>query len=55
MHFLCDAIDLKQSVEGTMKVLGKSLKTILDEVHFIVNLCSFSHLWFHRQALTSPR
>ena len=22
--FLCDAIDLKQSVEGTLKVLGKS-------------------------------
>ena len=34
MHFLCDAIDLKQSVEGT-------LKTVLDEVHFIVNLYSF--------------
>ena len=31
MHFLCDAIDLKQSVEGT-------LKTVLDEIHFIVNL-----------------
>ena len=34
MHFLCDAIDLKQSVEGT-------LKTVLDEFNFIVNLYSF--------------
>ena len=42
MHFLCDAIDLKQSVEGTLKVQGKSLTTILDEVHFIVNLYNFS-------------
>ena len=39
--FLCDAIDFKQPVEGTLKVLGKSLKTVLDEVHFIVNLYSF--------------
>ena len=31
MHFLCDAIDLKQLEEGT-------LKTFLDEGHFIVNL-----------------
>ena len=42
MHFLCDAIDLKQSVEGTLKVSGKSLTTVLNEVHFIVNLHSFS-------------
>ena len=42
MHFLCGATNLKQSVEDTLKVLGKSLKTILDEVHFIVNLYSFS-------------
>ena len=41
MHFLCDAIDLKQSVEGTLKVLRKSLTTVLDEVHFIANLYSF--------------
>ena len=27
-------------MEGTLKVLGKSLKTVLDEVHFIVNLYS---------------
>ena len=33
MHFFTDAIDLKQSAEGT-------LKTVLDEVHFIVNLYS---------------
>ena len=42
MHFLCDAIDLKQSVEGTLKVQGKSSAIFLDEVHFIVNLYSFS-------------
>ena len=42
MHFLCDAIDLKQSVEDTLKVHGKSLTTVLDEVHFIVNLYSFT-------------
>ena len=42
MHFLCDATDLKHSVECTLKVKGKSLTTILDEVRFIVNLYSFS-------------
>ena len=31
----------KQSVEGTLKVPRKSLKTFLDEAHFIVNLYSF--------------
>ena len=31
--FLCDAIDLKQSVESSLKVLGKSQKTVLDEVN----------------------
>ena len=41
MHFLCDAIDLKQSVEGTLKVSGKSLTTALDEVYLIVNQYSF--------------
>ena len=41
MHFLCDPIDLRKSVEGTLKVLEKSLKTVWDEVHFIVNLYSF--------------
>ena len=41
MHFLFDGIDLKQSVEGTRKVLGKHLKTVLDEVYFIVNLYNF--------------
>ena len=39
--FLIDAIDLKQSVEGTLKVYGKSLTTVLNEVHSIVNLYSF--------------
>ena len=34
MHYLCDAIDLKQSLEGT-------LTTVLDEVYFIANLHSF--------------
>ena len=28
----------KQSVEGALKVLTKSLKTIFDEDHFILNL-----------------
>ena len=37
-----NAVDLKQSVEGTLSVKGKSLTTVLDEVHFIVNLYSFS-------------
>ena len=32
MHFLCDATDLKQSVERNLKVYGKSLTTVLDEV-----------------------
>ena len=41
MQFLCDAIDLKQSVEGTLNVLGKPLTTVLNEVLFIVNLYSF--------------
>ena len=37
----CGAKDLKQSVEGTLKLKGKSLTTVLHEVHFIVNLYSF--------------
>ena len=41
IHFLYDAIDLKQSVKGTLKVLEKSLETVLDKVNFIVNLCIF--------------
>ena len=45
MHFLCDAIDLKQQVEGTLKVLWKSLTTAVDEIHFAVNLYSFPYLW----------
>ena len=38
MHFLYDAIDLKESVVGILKLWRKSLTTVLDEVHFIVNL-----------------
>ena len=41
MHFMCNATDLNQSVECTLKLLGKYLTTVLDEVHFIVNLYSF--------------
>ena len=41
MHFLCDAIDLKQSVEGNLKVSWKFLATVLDIVRFIVNLYNF--------------
>ena len=41
MHFSSDAIDVKQSVESTFKVWGRSLTTALNEVHFIVNLYSF--------------
>ena len=40
IHFLYDAIHLKQSMDGTFRVQGKSLITVLDEVHFIVNLYS---------------
>ena len=36
MHFLCDTI------YRLPEVLGKSLKTVLDEVHFMVMLYSFS-------------
>ena len=38
---LIDATDLKQSVEGTLTKLEKPLKTVLDEIHFMVNLYSF--------------
>ena len=38
---LCDVIDFNQSAEDTLKVWGKSLKTALDEVHFIFNLYSY--------------
>ena len=55
MHFLCDAIDLKQSVEGTLEVLGKSLKTVLDEVHLIVNLYSFSLPPFPKSNSSFPK
>ena len=42
MHFLCNAIDLKQSEEGTLEVQGKSLTTALDVVCFVVHVYSFS-------------
>ena len=36
MLCLCGTVDFqKQSMEGTLQLLGKSLKTILDKVHFI--------------------
>ena len=38
---LRDAIDVKQSVEVSLKILGKSFETLLDNFHFIVNLYSF--------------
>ena len=41
MHFLCETVYIgfeKQSVGGALKVLAKSLKTVFDEVYFIVNL-----------------
>ena len=37
---LCDAIELEQSLEGTLKVSEKSLKVLLDKVYFIVSLDS---------------
>ena len=41
MYFLCDAIHLQQSLEGTVTVLGKFLITVMEEVYFVVNLYSF--------------
>ena len=49
MHLLCDAIDLKQLVESTLKVQEKSLTAVLDEVYSIVNLYSSPYSWFPRQ------
>lgn len=51
----CDSIDLNQSVKGTLKVLRKSLKTVLEEVHFIVNLFSFHILPVHQANPSLPR
>ena len=31
----------KQWIKATLEVLGKSLKTVLDEVHFLVKLYGF--------------
>ena len=55
MPFLCDAIDLQQSVEDALKVKGKSLTTVLDEFHFIVNLYSFPLPLVPWQTLLYPR
>ena len=41
MNFLSNAVDLKQSVECALKVYRRSLTTVLDEVYYKVNLCSF--------------
>ena len=44
MHFLCETLyRLPETVSalknrGALKVLAESLKTIFDEIHFIVNL-----------------
>ena len=53
--FFYDEIDLNQSVKGTLKVLRKSLKTVLEEVHFIVNLFSFHLLPVHQANLSLPK
>ena len=55
MQFLCDAIDETQSVEGTLTVLGKYLKTVSDKVHFAVNLYSFSLPLVPQETLPSLR
>ena len=34
MYVLFDAIDLMRLVQGTLKVQGKSLATVLDEVQY---------------------
>ena len=65
-HFLCDAKDfdaffaffvwcifcVMQSVKGTLKVLEKSLITVLDEVHLIFNLCIFFLSLVHQANLS---
>ena len=40
-HFLSGAIDLKQSVEVTLKLWETSLTTVLDDIYFIVHLYNF--------------
>ena len=52
---MCDAIDLKQSIEGTLKVYWKSLTTVLDQVYFIVNLYSFPLLLFPQANPSFPK
>ena len=41
MYCLCDTIALKQLLEDTYKVQGKSLTTALDELHFVIHKYSF--------------
>ena len=46
----------KQSVGGGLKMLGKSLKTVFDEMDFIVNLHSFPLAsQYSRKTLPFPR
>ena len=52
---LRDAIDVKQSVEVSLKILGKSFETLLDNFHFIVNLYSFPLPSVPKVSLPSPR
>ena len=40
---------------GTLKLLGKSLRIVLDEIHFTVNLYSPSFYQTFRKTLPSPR
>ena len=40
-HLLENVYNIKASVGGALKMLIKSLKTVLDEVSFIVTLYSF--------------
>ena len=49
MHFLCDTI------YRLPEVLGKSLKTVLDEVHFMVMLYSFSLTPVAQENLSFPQ
>ena len=45
MHFLCDAIDLKQSVGGSLNVSGKSLTTVSDEFILYLICLVFPYPW----------
>ena len=52
--FWCDAIYLKKSVEGTLKVSVKPL-TLFDEIHFIVNLYSLLLSLVHQAGPSLPK